>query len=131
MTDDKIRALLDGATPGPWRSSETWRPPIGFGDHETNADGNVFWGYSVSGSSKHGGHILPTLAAVHNFPDNIHANARLIASAPSLAAEVLRLREALRACLEWMDKAHPAGTFAPGFNQIYDDASAALKGAAE
>ncbi len=78
-------------TPGPWRMSEIWRP--GLGNHNPDADvnGNVFFGYSISGSTEGGGHILPTLAAVHNFPDNIEANARLIASAPDLKAENERL----------------------------------------
>lgn len=83
-------------TPGPWRISETWRPPIGFYKPDRdrlNADGNIFWGYSISGSNEHGGSILPTLAAVHNFPDNIEANAHLIAAAPEMDA-------ALEAALE-------------------------------
>jgi len=74
-------------TAGPWRIGESWRPPVGNmpQDHpDRDANGNVFWGYHISGSGEHGGHILPTLAAVHNFPDQMEANARLIAAAPDL-----------------------------------------------
>lgn len=76
-------------TPGPWRISESWRPPMNGISHtrdRTNANGDVFWGYSISGSNEHGGSILPTLAAVHNFPDNIDDNAKLISAAPDLLA---------------------------------------------
>ena len=69
-------------TPGPWRISEVWRPHIGLRrEGSANPIGDVFYGYSISGSNEGGAHILPTLAAVHNFPDNIEANARLIAAA--------------------------------------------------
>lgn len=79
-------------TPGPWRAGETWRPAIGHADHgDRDANGNIFWGYAIYGRSEDGAEILPTLAAVHNFPDNIHANAALIASAPELLDALVRL----------------------------------------
>ncbi len=81
-------------TPGPWRLSETWRPPISdLGKAFKNSEGNIFWGYSISGSDENGAHILPTLAAVHNFSDQMEANARLIASAPDLLAALEGLAE--------------------------------------
>ena len=93
MTFDLAQMIADreAGTPGPWRSSQTWRPPIGHGPHNDMVNGNVFSGYSVSGSNESGGHIYPTLAAVHNFPENIHANARRIARVPLLEAEIIRL----------------------------------------
>lgn len=69
---------------GPWRYSAMMRPPIGKYDGDVDANGNVFWGYSISGCDENGAPILPTLAAVHNFPDRVEANARLIAAAPEL-----------------------------------------------
>jgi hypothetical protein len=73
-------------TKGPWRASETWRPPIGNFPirDKVNANGDIFWGYAIHGRDERGVEVLPTLAAVHNFPNNIHANARLIAAAPEL-----------------------------------------------
>jgi hypothetical protein len=85
---------ISGFTPGPWRYAETRRPPINrslYKAKDIDANGNVFWGYHITGS-ENGGMILPTLAAVHNFPDNIEANARLIAAAPDMHAEIARLR---------------------------------------
>ncbi len=74
-------------TPAPWRHSQIWRKPYTkCYKGKTNKDGDIFAGYSISGSNEHGGDILPKLAIVEvfNFPDNIHANARLIAAAPEL-----------------------------------------------
>ena len=73
-------------TDGPWRYAESWRSPIGRlpRDIITNSDGNVFYGYYITGSNEHNGMILPTLASVHNFPDNMEANARLIAASPQM-----------------------------------------------
>lgn len=78
----------NGWTKGPWRFAEVWRPPVGnfkIEDERKDANGNIFWGYSITGSGDHGEHILSTLGAVHNFPSNMLANARLIAAAPALA----------------------------------------------
>ena len=73
-------------TPGPWRYAETWSPPIGRlpRDIKTNSEGNVFWGYHITGSNENNGMILPTLASVHNFPEQMEANARLIAASPQI-----------------------------------------------
>ncbi len=83
-------------TPGPWYFSRMERPPIGRqpnGDPwPTDANGNVFWGYSIGGRSENGAAILPTLAAVHNFPDAIDANAHLIAAAPELLEALIVAR---------------------------------------
>ena len=87
----QLVADREAGTPGPWRESQTWRPPIGNGPHSDMVNGNIFWGYSISGSNEGGGHIYPTLAAVHNFPDHIHANARRIARLPDLEAAYLTL----------------------------------------
>ena len=79
----------EAGTPGPWREAQTWRPPIGNGPHNDMVNGNIFWGYSISGSDENGGHIYPTLAAVHNFPDHVHANARRIARVPDMEATII------------------------------------------
>lgn len=87
-------------TPGPWRMSRMDRPPIGRQANgapwPTDVNGNVFWGYSISGSSEGGAAILPTLAAVHNFPDQIHANAHLISAAPDMYKALLDAKKRLR-----------------------------------
>jgi len=90
-------------TPGPWSFSATWRPPVGRGPHSVNQDGNIFWGYSISGCDDHGTPILPTLAAVHNFPDNVLANARLLAAAPDLLEALDAVRRVLPATLKQHD----------------------------
>jgi len=87
----QLVADREAGTPGPWREAQTWRPPIGNGPHNDMVNGNIFWGYSISGSDENGGHIYPTLAAVHNFPDHVHANARRIARLPDLEAAYLTL----------------------------------------
>jgi hypothetical protein len=117
-----MRADMAAGTPGPWRESERWSPPIGHGPHETDANGNIFWGCSITGSNEHGGMIYPTLAAVHNFPDNIYANARRIARVPDMEAEILRRieREALlRTALEYIMDGY--GLNAPDFRQTETD----------
>jgi len=103
----QLVADREAGTPGPWHEAQTWRPPIGNGPHNDMVNGNIFWGYSISGSDENGGHIYPTLAAVHNFPDHVHANARRIARLPdieaaylTLAAENATLRASEAAALE-------------------------------
>lgn len=103
MTDaelEELEALLAGSVCLPWRYGEMWRPPIPGSQHtgdRVDGEGNVFWGYSLSGSNENGGAILPTLGAVHNFPNQCESNARLIAGAvnalPSLISTIRELRE--------------------------------------
>ena len=84
MTDDELRKLLADATPGPWRDGQ---------------EGNVRV-YGPDGMAEHSGLIANVFKG--------RANARLIAAAPDLAAEVLRLREteaALRAEVERLREA--------------------------
>lgn len=86
-------------TKGPWRASEFWSPPLGnfeYKPEDKDANGNVFYGYSIFGRNEHGGEILPTLAAVHNFPRNIKANANLIAAAPELYKALQAASHALK-----------------------------------
>lgn len=119
LTDDEIRALLDGATPGPW----AW-------------DDRRGWAY-LSG----GGWIQFARVAVEvdDKPNaEGQANARLIAAAPSLAAEVLRLREALREIQQMRVLAVPpwthekaADTYSAAIDAVKHIARAALKGAAQ
>lgn len=95
---------MTGHTRGPWRCSESWHPRIGKlplqEGERTDRMGNVFWGYSISGCDERGTPILPTLAAVHNFPGNIHANARLIAAAPDLLIAAKTVLDGLHARIE-------------------------------
>lgn len=84
-------------TPGPWRAAEMWRPPISrLYTGETNADGHIFYGYAIHGCEVRGVEILPTLAAVHNFPNAVHANACLIAAAPDLLQAAKRALRVLK-----------------------------------
>lgn len=87
---------LSRATPRPWRVEQSWRPPIGkhIGS-DTDNHGNVFWGYSIHGCNEHGAWVLPTLGAVHNFPDAIHANAALIVEAVNNYDRLQRMNAAL------------------------------------
>jgi hypothetical protein len=103
MTDaelEELEALLAGSVDLPWRCGEMWRPPIPGSQHtgdRVDSEGNVFWGYSLSGSNESGGAILPTLGAVHNFPNECESNASLIVKAvnalPSLISTIRELRE--------------------------------------
>lgn len=90
-----LREKAEAATPGPWRYSPVYRPPLkGSGE-------DVLWGYSISGSDEHGASILPTLAMVHNFPNQTEANAAYIAEASP--DRVLALLDAL-----WLAEAEAA-----------------------
>lgn len=82
MDNDTIRKLLDEATPGPWSLYETRRRMI------THVSAGT-WTDFASVCTRLVGDDEPDAEGV--------ANARLIAAAPYLAAEVLRLRERLLA----------------------------------
>jgi hypothetical protein len=72
MNSEQIREMLEAATPGPWRDGQ---------------EGNKVLVYGPNGMTEHSGLIANVFKR--------RSNARLIAAAPDLAAEVLRLREAL------------------------------------
>jgi hypothetical protein len=81
MNDDALRKLVDEATPGPWTHIKTL---VYVGEPDTfDAHGNSDWGGFD----------------IQNCP-RPEANARLIALAPTLAREVLALREAAREVYE-------------------------------
>ena len=113
MTDDEIRAMLEGATPGPWRLGS--------------------WGDNVFGTGPRDEwlticRVKRDDAPLEESPDG--ADARLIAAAPDAFAEVLRLREALREAdlhLAYLDERQPTGTTPAIRARI----AAALKGAAQ
>ena len=81
-TDEELRALLAAATPGPWEwwTSNSFRR---LSSNATRKDGDVMYG--VAQRDGHGDVVLPN--GGWDGPD-----AKLIAAAPDLAAEVLRLR---------------------------------------
>ena len=84
MTTDEIKCLLDEATPGPW--------VIGTDDDGTAVetdDGAMFVVTNTWSIARINGYAGPS--------DATPANARLIAAAPDLAVEVLRLRATLSA----------------------------------
>lgn len=110
LTNDEIRALLDDATPGPWKAKRAPHGPIDIFDHR-EMDIVTVYGGGVELEHKAG-------------------NARLIAAAPDAFAEVLRLREVLREAdlqLAYLDERQPTGTTP----SIRARIAAALKGAAE
>ena len=82
LTDDQVKALLEGATPGPWQSSAAAEQlPFGVMPRIYSADGTL-------------------LAEVGNLTldqDAWEANARLIAAAPDLARALLDARAELAA----------------------------------
>ena len=90
-TDDELRALLAAATPGPWEwwTSNSFRR---LSSNATRKDGDVMYG--VAQRDGNGDVVLPN--GGWDGPD-----AKLIAAAPDLAAEVLRLREQVAAQADW------------------------------
>ncbi len=79
MTDDELSKLLAEATPGPWEIVVTPK------QHQTD----VYWYEIVAdGFNPYVDNIQCALAEAFNC----NADARLIAAAPALAAEVLALR---------------------------------------
>lgn len=82
MTDADLRALLDAATKGPWKTRR------GFHDDEEE-----IYPAEVDGKKRPAVGQWAEFAVVSRRPAaERKANARLIAAAPDLAAEVLRLR---------------------------------------
>jgi hypothetical protein len=85
MKSEQIREMLEAATPGPWtfdRTDDPWRGSI---DGASGTDRS--WGMLAKV-------VVRMEGDVGDLPEGI-ANARLIAAAPDLAAEVLRLRDEL------------------------------------
>jgi hypothetical protein len=86
MGNDELRKLLAEATPGPWqvdRTEDRWRAQI---------DGGTAGRQWLSLARV----VVRMEGSTSDHSEGL-ANARLIAAAPDLAAEVLRLRDALRA----------------------------------
>lgn len=84
---DKLRWIVTEATPGPWTSSYR-------GTRRDFANGRDFFRITSADEASD----PDATAIVHvQWRNDRAANARLIALAPDLAAEVLQLREALQA----------------------------------
>ena len=88
LDDDTLRATLAAATPGEW-APYCDEGPIRYRYLAPDGDG---WTYSVCVGGYDSDHTC-VLTATGPDEDTAHANAQLAASAPALAAEVLRLRE--------------------------------------
>lgn len=101
---------MDAHTPGPWHVTgclDLWVEPVGAPDdgafHGIAHCGDIHW---------------PDYEAKQK---EWEANARLIASAPTLAAELAKLREDYRECVDALEKSHEwcplcsgAGSYAVG-----------------
>ena len=88
LDDDTLRATLAAATPGEW-APYCDEGPIRY---RYLAPDGAGWTYSVCVGGYDSDHTC-VLTATGPDEDTAHANAQLAASAPALAAEVLRLRE--------------------------------------
>ena len=88
LDDDTLRAMLAAATPGEW-APYCDEGPIRY---RYLAPDGAGWTYSVCVGGYDSDHTC-VLTATGPDEDTAHANAQLAASAPALAAEVLRLRE--------------------------------------
>lgn len=99
MTDDELHRLLAEATPGPWYLSDS-------GWIETEGE-------------------LVALINENSLSEAEKADARLIAAAPDLAAEVLRLREALcrlvGASSDMLNVSEKSGVFDNTLAEIFPD----------
>lgn len=87
ITPDQARELLDGATPGPWRSE--YDNEIIETDTSTvlyNTDGAVEWGHNIE-------HDVPLTAAAPDLAQTVIAQ----------GAQIQRLRNALRKADKWGD----------------------------
>ena len=87
LDDDTLRATLAAATPGEW-APYCDEGPIRY---RYLAPDGAGWTYSVCVGGYDSDHTC-VLTATGPDEDTAHANAQLAASAPALAAEVLRLR---------------------------------------
>lgn len=76
--------IVEGFTPGPWRVEAS--PDAGHSNHQRHQT------YSIMADGER--------LAVCAYKKNEEANARLIASAPDMAGEILRLRTALSTARE-------------------------------
>jgi len=92
MTDDELRALLAEATPGSWRYER-----MDCGDH-----------YGMRIGPDVTGQLLATSPS----------DAALLAAAPELAAEVLRLREELASRCPEGCLSHPSGFYERRLNEV-------------
>lgn len=121
MTTDELKALLDGATPGPWEAvlDVFWRVYV--------ADGGDYAGQCVGDMNES--------AAMWRSPsdeqpdDFAEANARLIALAPDLLAEVIALRERqarLVEALREIEGIASPGMWVPQYQHCVDVARTAL-----
>lgn len=105
MDNDTIRKLLDAATPGPWKVCETTIHGAKYGGcwvegpDVDDGDGRPH-GLLIPITGSHGATSYTTRLLDRQPHDHNDANARLIAAAPDLAAEVLRLRAELAAARE-------------------------------
>lgn len=85
MKTDEIEKLLAEVTPGPWFYNDDPRDGMEWNIHIHHTDEDRICFMSNMGESR---------------VDEVEANARLIAVAPDLAAEVVRLRKALEEIVE-------------------------------
>lgn len=88
MTDEELRAMLDAATPGPWEATRKV--------HKSGTVSVRFSGENWADFAR----VWVRSSGCESANQEGEANARLIAAAPDLAAEVLRLRAELAALKE-------------------------------
>ncbi len=78
-----------GHTPGPWRLAK---------NRHTTTDGRT-WGWVTYGDAS----SVPGVNATWQYGETAHANCRLIADAPALLAEVVRLRADLAEAVQTLE----------------------------
>ena len=111
MTTDELKALLAETTPGPWRYQRQ-------NSHDPQVTSDF------GGIADVGGYVEPCPANKHDI-----ANARLIAQAPALAAEVIALRERearLVDAAKGLLFAHDHGNGLEGWHNTFERMRAAL-----